>query len=111
MNFATEPMEVLSAYVRRNAPWVPDDNQTGFAARALQDSPRTYIQAILTVLSRRRRTRKMEQGQLNLARCDLRGARLVDAQLEGVDLSEARLDGEHSSGERTWSERSSGKRI
>ena len=86
-------MEVLSAYVRRNAPWVPEDNETHSAARAPQDSPRTDIQAILTVLSRRRRIRKMEQGQLNLAKCDLRGAHLVEAQLDGADLSGAHLEG------------------
>jgi uncharacterized protein YjbI with pentapeptide repeats len=86
-------MEVLSAYVRRNAPWVPQDNQTDFAARVPQDSPRTDIQAILTILSRRRWIRKMEQGQPNLAKCDLRGAHLAEAQLEGVDLSGAQLEG------------------
>jgi uncharacterized protein YjbI with pentapeptide repeats len=85
-------MEVLSAYVRRNAPWVPQDNQTDGAARAPQDSPRTDIQAILTILSRRRGIRETEQGQLNLAKCDLRGANLVEAQLEGVDLSGAHLE-------------------
>ena len=85
-------MEVLSAYVRRNAPLVRE-NQTDFAARALQDSLRTDIQAIVTVLSRRRSIAKMKQGPLNLAKCDLRGANLAEAHLEGVDLSEARLEG------------------
>ena len=40
-------------YVCRNAPWVPEDNQTDDAKRAPQGSPGTDIQAILTVLSRR----------------------------------------------------------
>lgn len=80
-------MEVLTAYVRENAPWQEVQPQA---------PPRfpTDIQAILTVL--RRRTWADEKGQdqsLDLSRTDIQGAVLVGAYLEGVNFSKARLGG------------------
>ena len=79
-------MEVLTAYVRRNAP-APDH-----PARAKKVS--TDIQAILTVLGRRRRGAKREkEGQyLDLAETGLSGANLEGAHLEGANLDEAHLE-------------------
>ena len=87
-------MEVLSSYVRRNAPWVQKDYQTGDAEDAPQGLPRTDIQAILTVLGRRRRGKELERGErLNLTMCDLRGANLRGVHLENANLGKAHLEG------------------
>jgi len=86
-------MEVLTAYVRRNAP-VPDDGAD--LARPSEDLAKvgTDIQAILTVLGRRRRgARREKEGQrLDLAATDLSGANLEGAHLEGANLDDAHLE-------------------
>ncbi|HXX46806.1 MAG TPA: hypothetical protein VEN47_01175, partial [Myxococcota bacterium] len=60
-------MEVLCAFVRTRAAWDPD--------RAPPARQPTDIQAVLTVLGRRRRLREQE-GALDLQHTDLRGADL-----------------------------------
>ncbi len=87
-------MEVLSAYVRRNAPWPPKDETNGAASepRKTEVAPRTDIQAILTVLGRRHRGKKLERGRLDLSSCDLRGAKLPETHLEGANLIGAHLE-------------------
>ena len=80
-------MEVLSAYIRENAPWQEVQPQA---------PPRfpTDIQAILTVLRRCMRTHEGGEDQsLDLIRTDIQGAVLVGAHLEGANLSEAHLEG------------------
>jgi uncharacterized protein YjbI with pentapeptide repeats len=93
--------EVLTAYVRRNAPWPPPAGTpiptSGTATPpatfgAPTASPRADIQAILTVLGRRD-TRRGGNWSLGLSRTDLRGADLFGAHLEGVDFTEAHLEG------------------
>jgi hypothetical protein len=90
-------MEVLTAYVRSNAPLQTEP--------ADQTKPGVDIQAILTVLARRRRNGRREEDEqrLDLRRTDLRGAYLTDAHLEGAifegaDLQRASLVGAHLEG-------------
>ncbi len=87
-------MEVLSAYVRRNAPWASEDQPDAAVSerRARVAAPRTDIQAILTVLGRRNRGKDLERRRLDLSRCDLGGADLNEAHLESADLIGAQLD-------------------
>jgi hypothetical protein len=100
-------MEVLTAYVRENAPWRPkppedtppqQDNpcpKGDPAAAQGQPPPKlaTDIQAILTVLGRRDRTHETEDQYLDLRETDLRAANLMYAQLEGANLMYAHLEG------------------
>lgn len=79
-------MEVLCAYVRERTAW-----QEGHPAPA---RVATDVQAILTVLGRRRREHEPEEHQrLNLSRTDLRGADLQNAHLERAALVETHLEG------------------
>jgi uncharacterized protein YjbI with pentapeptide repeats len=99
-------MEVLTAYVRQNtpAPATPlphNGNSLATAGweeenkMAIARGPSTEIQAILTVLGRRRHGKKREPpGQvLDLRATDLRGASLRTMHLEGADFRGAFLVG------------------
>jgi len=98
-------MEVLTAYVRQNAPAPAEKPSKEENNKAIAKGPPTEIQAILTVLGRRKgdRKREREDQQLDLRKSDLRGADLDGAQmgpaifnhahLEGVHLDEAHLEG------------------
>ena len=100
-------MEVLTAYVRKNAPWKKawESNcevsaETGETPiRDRQPSgepyePRTDIQAILTVLGRRALGETREGNRsLDLRVTDLRGTDLRDAHLENAYLWHAHLEG------------------
>ena len=93
-------MEVLTAYVRKNAAWkynlegspgVVDDSEETPSDDGFPQVP-IDIQAILTVLGRRERGEQREQRRhLNLAATDLADADLTDAHLERADLSFACL--------------------
>jgi hypothetical protein len=100
-------MEVLTAYVRQNAP-APTQEPTKQETDAqdttkekeepdkkIAKKPATEIQAILTVLGRRKRDRMRERkGQrLNLSNSDLCGAFFMGAYLDGVIFIAAHLDG------------------
>jgi uncharacterized protein YjbI with pentapeptide repeats len=88
-------MEVLTAYVRQNAP-APVNAPTKTQNRdAIAKGPATEIQAILTVLGRRRRNRGREHmgQQLDLKNCDLRAASFEEAHIEGVIFDESHLEG------------------
>jgi uncharacterized protein YjbI with pentapeptide repeats len=101
-------MEVLTAYVRQNAPAPAQDMATQEQEMDAQDTtkeneepeskvakkPATEIQAILTVLGRRRRGRKREgKGQrLDLNNSHLRGARFDEAHLDEALFIGANLD-------------------
>jgi hypothetical protein len=96
-------MEVLTAYVRETAPWLPKAAQPSKGDQGPQEEPPAMpkqplpklaadIQAILTVLGRRTHTYgKGEEQGLNLAKTALGGANLLGAQLQGADLSGAQL--------------------
>jgi hypothetical protein len=79
-------MEVLTAYVRRNAP-APDDS----ADETITDV-RADIQAILTVLGRRRWRRETDDQHLDLGATDLRKANLIRAHLKRAYLDRAHLE-------------------
>jgi hypothetical protein len=84
-------MEILTAYVRHN---VPANRSQPYIDG---EKPRTDIQAILTVLGRRRRDAHREPAgrtrYIDLMRTRLCGARLVDAALDGADLEQTMLQG------------------
>ncbi len=96
-------MEVLTAYVRKNAAWKDakpassDDTaepptDTAQPSAGIPELP-INIQAILTVLGRRERGEGREQGRrLNLLATDLRQADLRGAHLEGAILIRAHLE-------------------
>lgn len=79
-------MEVLTAYVRENAPYNAGQSGTGEKLGA-------DIQAILTVIGRSVRPQSIPGDQtLDLSRVDLRGARLSGAQLSRVSFIGAQMD-------------------
>lgn len=91
--------EILSAYVRENAGW------KGRKKYEQQLRPSTDVQAILTVLGRRKKISSLTHffryalnGEvhmfvLNLPETDLRGANLYSAQLDNANLNGANLEG------------------
>ena len=107
-------MEVLTAYVRQNAPVPAREPTKQEQEKDAQDTtkenkepeskiakrPATEIQAILTVLGRRKRDGKRERkGQrLNLSNSDLCGANCIGAHLDGADFLGVHLDGARFAG-------------
>ncbi len=88
-------MEVLTAYVRQNAPAPDGEVAEEEKKKAIAKGPATEIQAILTVLGRRRRGRGRErEGQsLDLRGTDLRGANFGGAHLEKAYFWGAHVEG------------------
>jgi uncharacterized protein YjbI with pentapeptide repeats len=96
-------MEVLTAYVRQNAPaeTSPLQLESGIDNNSSREiRPRTDIQAILTVLGRRERGKHREKAeqlldlkQTNLAGADLRGTHLEGAYFTQANLERARFIG------------------
>jgi hypothetical protein len=108
-------MEILTAYVRQNAPLPPEAGQerTEDATdeqRAMEGSrgkseatepsaPDPDIQAIMTILRRSSRSyregepKRLDLSKTNLTRADLSEANLTRANLFGADLSGANLSG------------------
>lgn len=81
-------MEILTAYVRHNAAWPPENLS--------QMKPRTDIQAVLTVLGRSEppETKDLRlDHKFDLRFTDLRGAEFWDAHLEKADFYGAHLEG------------------
>jgi hypothetical protein len=128
-------IDVLTAYIRENAPWPPKDpvanDDAEQADEALLPSD---IQAVLTVIGRRahyfvetrdikfvdlRRYfahRDVHQFIVNLRNTDLRGGNLSDAHLEGAVLYEAHLEGAalfgtHLEGATLWGAHLEGARL
>ena len=88
-------MEVLTAYVRQNAPAPTEEPTEEENIKAIATKkPDTEIQAILAVLGRRRRDHKREGDghQLNLSKSDLRHANFIGAYLDGAGFVGAQLD-------------------
>jgi hypothetical protein len=104
-------MEVLTTYIRDNAPWTPETAQLLQDSLAIEDkqagktdqsptspepSPKlaSDIQAALTVLGRRIRSSDREgERRLDLTQTDLRRANLGGADLEGASLMDTNLKG------------------
>jgi uncharacterized protein YjbI with pentapeptide repeats len=106
-------MEVLTAYVRANAPWPPKQAQQPADGPGLEgQSPEIHthapstaedlmrqrtpidIQAILTIIGQpTRSSNREEMNRLDLRNTDLRFADLHEAHLEGADLMGAHLEG------------------
>lgn len=82
-------VDVLTAYVRHNARWTPSSLVTA------ESTPRTDIQAILTILGRNDPPGGgfNERHKLDLRNTDLRGAEFWDAHMEWTDFWGAHLDG------------------
>ena len=79
--------DVLTAYVRHNAPWNPA------STKGHESKPTTDIQAILTVLGRDTPPGGFSERQkLDLRNTDLRGAEFWDARLQWTDFWGAHLD-------------------
>lgn len=91
-------MEVLTAYVRRNAPAPTEPATEEENKAAIKKGPRTEIQAILTVLGRRKRDcgREYDWLWLDLNRSDLRGTIFAGAPLERVRFIGAHMEGARS---------------
>jgi len=88
-------MEVLTAFVRKRAPWPPEEPAPG--------RPRLHadIQAILTVIGRRKRTYNngedlaLDLSRTDLRKADLRRAHLEKANFNGACLVDANLGAAH----------------
>jgi len=86
-------VEVLSTYVRENAPLKPQESPPKNEAPTTSPTPAADIQAILTILGRRERKYEKENQHLDLTNADIRGANLKDANLSGANLRGANLSG------------------
>jgi hypothetical protein len=97
-------MEVLTAYVRDNAPWPPTEapgnpfvelqtDSENPAYHFMHGKPAADIQAILTVLGRRDETAREQELKLDLCHANLRRAVLREAHFEGANLLLTRLEG------------------
>jgi uncharacterized protein YjbI with pentapeptide repeats len=90
-------MEILSAYIRQNARYDPQN--APYRSDGSYDQEAHYrvlaadIEAILTVLRRRQWRYEKSNQRLNLHWADLHGAKLEGAHLQRVDLNEAYLWG------------------
>jgi len=93
-------MEVLTAYVRENAPWKNaehgshlSNNKTTAMTQTGHGSPPADIQAILAVIGRRKpHASTVERRLLDLRGTDLRGANLSGSRLDGMTLHGAHLE-------------------
>jgi hypothetical protein len=88
-------MEVLTEYVQQNAPapvgkLAEEDNKM-----VIKKGPAMEIQAILTVLGRRRHDHRREHiwQRLDLRDCDLRGAKFQLAHMEKTRFDRAHVEG------------------
>ena len=91
-------MEVLTAFVRENAPWDGAAEGQADANGGTAKLPRTDIKAVMTVLKRRRWQCERSSHRLDLSSADLRqvdlsGAYLRRADFSGACLTDALLNG------------------
>jgi hypothetical protein len=86
-------MEVLTAYVRKHAPWPPKSDASGHAK---SPPPENDVQAVLAVLGRRKVSHDVHD--LDLKSTDLRGALFGEAKLKRVIFKDAHLEGAHLAG-------------
>ncbi len=84
-------VEVLTAYVRRRAPWPPMPASEDAGTPSEDDEqprPAIDIQAVIAVLGRRDSRR--DPHDLDLSSCDLRGAKFASADLGNFELAKLR---------------------
>jgi hypothetical protein len=86
-------MEILTAYVRKRAPWLPESDASGHAK---SPQPENVVQAVLAVLGRRKVSH--DRHALDLKSTDLRGALFGEAKLKRVLFKGAHLEGAHLRG-------------
>jgi len=86
-------MEVLSAFVRENAPLKEDLQAKKAEGEQQPQKLRTDIQAALTVIGRRDTEKDPENQKLDLSNADIAGANLGQAKLQGAFLKGANLQG------------------
>jgi uncharacterized protein YjbI with pentapeptide repeats len=84
-------MEVLTAFVRENAPFIKEEEKAENIEQKLK--VRTDIQAALTVIGRRNCKTEQENQRLDLNNIDIRGVDLTKANLERADLILSNLEG------------------
>lgn len=93
-------MEVLTAFVRENAPLKKDEEKADNAKslikpEMIEQKPKlqTDIQAALTVIGRRKSKNDPKNQSLNLGNIDIRGADLRKVKLQWAFIGEANLQG------------------
>ncbi|WP_298910725.1 pentapeptide repeat-containing protein [uncultured Nostoc sp.] len=91
-------MEVLTAFVRENAPLKKDEEKAENAKPLIQSDEieqkpklKTDIQAALTVIGRRKPENDSKHEWLDLRNIDIRGADLTKVEMQGANLMEANL--------------------
>ena len=83
-------MEILTAYVRENAPWQQRETYDTESKERDIRQPEKDIQAIMTVIGRR--TKEQDKGKLDLIGVSLQRAYLQKAHLEEAFLQRAHLE-------------------
>ncbi|MFZ0743776.1 MAG: pentapeptide repeat-containing protein [Terracidiphilus sp.] len=91
-------MEVLTAYLRQNAPAPKEQPSEEENVEAIASGPSTEIQAVLTVLGRRPRGGGRERNFYRVHRLDLRHSDFRGAHFEWAHLEGARFDDSHAEG-------------
>jgi uncharacterized protein YjbI with pentapeptide repeats len=107
-------IETLTAYVRERVPWREDTSHShefisserldssidvDSTASKIEPKPATDIQAVLTILGRRKYCYDHgETQELDLNSTDLRGSDLMGAELAMANLSYSNLEGAHLNG-------------
>jgi hypothetical protein len=100
-------IDVLAAYLRKNAPWPPGGHQAGEMQQAEKAAPPSReipasfpdIKAALALIKRHSPTYlRDEENGLDLSRTDLRGADLSGANLVGANLYTSHLEGANLDG-------------
>ncbi|HWN08867.1 MAG TPA: pentapeptide repeat-containing protein [Pyrinomonadaceae bacterium] len=88
-------MEILSAYVREKAHWVPAEvaiPETAEDALRVIPPPAIDVRACLSVISRRNRSGEKGDQRLNLMKVDLRRCHLDSPHFEKAKIGQSRLD-------------------
>ncbi|MDB9461301.1 pentapeptide repeat-containing protein [Dolichospermum circinale] len=90
-------MEVLTAFVRQNAPIIKENESQSPEDQEKFLKPRISIQACLTVIAERKHpdleNKRLDLTKVNISGFNLYGANLKGANLFGADLREANLAG------------------
>jgi hypothetical protein len=96
-------VEVLTSYIRGNAPWPPRAAGTAVSPIPAKHRPAPDVQAALSVLGRRDPNHDDPRIELRLSDVDLRGASFRRGHFEGIrlrrsNLEDAQFEGAHLQG-------------